>query len=889
MCYYIKWNKDSSGEYQEVRPIFPIDVIPANHPMTTAGLGNSACDTFACAGGSGDQEADDVSFFWWDFEALSANQFLQAADMQTISMPGPNAFYAYSYPYSWSANTGRELSNTINMFFLTTDCTDTNCNKIYQFYILDKAWDGTGGDYQMSLTVTNPLDPKNSDPIDFHDIYATSGAGSPFPNSDRNAETFVHTTTFSNKETLPIMLRDDPWNAYEYDGGDVYSFNWHWLECCTDGMVLGPLYRSNSPYTMTYEGDCANMVQLAQGARISMWNPFGAAYADRSVTTSCTAADSTTYSEWIHYDVPMHQTCSQSGTGGIQIEAMPCDHADACESFDNCGECTSQPHCGWDETNSECKAECTDNTVLVHGGGTCQTCSEITNPHTCMCEPGCGWAPIDGKCISGTPDYPSEEVFIAQWETKGCGECPVDGPKSQCYRASYNEKNHFAGTGNYQMEYAVLPATNFPVGHPVENMGKAECSQVEATETWEERWKVDRDAGLNAKNMGKMAGAETLPGAVVFMAYDYPAAYSTNTGFEGSNSMVTYLVQGDDCQTYLVVLIDDASTSKGGYLQLEMVTGGGLNHVSPASSAKNPSDVGDMIAFQNDPEASGAGSSAVPVQFDEYTRNDENSTTIKWKWSSDFNDGGVIGPLPMNLDWSVSLSVVTKETRGLDTFKLGTYDAERCDIGFVTAPIQKATEKWGGIRYDAMECTEWCQRYTDCTSCVNDEQCQFYNGQCVSADAYVYQDASCARPTAPPATKLMSRWAESFERESVADGNCDSAAVIRFGLPSSLTMTCPCTSRYKYFVTVYDETMTPVYTVDGVAPRLDYQYTFVDLCNTLGDAPVIEAGEVYYVYSYLCIAQGTLGRDECSPVQIDRLPAEGTLELSPPPPSPPPP
>ena len=64
-----------------------------------------------------------------------------------------------------------------------------------------------------------------------------------------------------------------------------------------------------------------------------------------------------------------------------------------------------------------------------------------------------------------------------------------------------------------------------------------------------------------------------------------------------------------------------------------------------------------------------------------------------------------------------------------------------------------------------------------------------------------------------------------------------------------------------------------------MAPRLDYQYTFTDLCNTIGDAAVIRAGEVYTVYSYLCIVQGTLGRDECSPVQIDRLPAEGLLEL----------
>ena len=64
-----------------------------------------------------------------------------------------------------------------------------------------------------------------------------------------------------------------------------------------------------------------------------------------------------------------------------------------------------------------------------------------------------------------------------------------------------------------------------------------------------------------------------------------------------------------------------------------------------------------------------------------------------------------------------------------------------------------------------------------------------------------------------------------------------------------------------------------------IPPRLDYQYTFIDFGPTLTD------GTTYHAYSYLCIQQGTLKRDDCSPVQIDTF----TLSLSPPPPSPPPP
>ena len=84
------------------------------------------------------------------------------------------------------------------------------------------------------------------------------------------------------------MLRDDPWNQYTYDAATGrYNFHWYWLECCTDGMVLGPLpycckeQADGSPspgYNITYEADCANMVGLAQGTRINMWNLLGPAY-----------------------------------------------------------------------------------------------------------------------------------------------------------------------------------------------------------------------------------------------------------------------------------------------------------------------------------------------------------------------------------------------------------------------------------------------------------------------------------------------------------------------------------------------------------------------------------------------------------------------------------
>ena len=121
------------------------------------------------------------------------------------------------------------------------------------------------------------------------------------------------------------------------------------------------------------------------------------------------------------------------------------------------------------------------------------------------------------------------------------------------------------------------------------------------------------------------------------------------------------------------------------------------------------------------------------------------------------------------------------------------------------------------------------------------------------------------------------RGAEAYERESVIDG-FDSQMVIRYALPAGLDMSCPYAQRYRICTTIYSSIMEPVYEA-CVPPRLDYQYTFVDF------GPMLTDNTLYHAYSYLCVEQGTLARDDCSPVTIDTF----TLQIAPPPPSPPPP
>jgi hypothetical protein len=888
MCYYIKWN-NNGDDYREVRPIFPVDQIPNDHPMITTGLnaGNSSCVSIAST----------RSWFWWDFTTLSANQFLTATGRQTITMPGVNAFYAYSYPYSWSANTGRETANTINMFFLE----DAN-EDFFHFYIIDKAWDGSGGTLTMRLSGMPPVFGNSVHPIGsgqptpgsasgssiaFHDRY-TGATGTVYPNS----ATF-NANSAPTEGVLPIMLRDDPWNTYTYETSTGrYRFNWVFLECCTDGMVLGPMPNAdtgNPGFNVTYETDCSSMTGLAQGTRISMWNPRGPAYnpggcngaALREPVSGVARA-----ANWIHYDVPMDQSCSW--TSGIQLSALPCQNA--CARYTNCGECNSQLECGWSDSSNSCRAICDDSSGITIYGQTCSVCSAMDNAFDCMCEPGCGWAPLDnrtssgplGKCISGTPDYPSDQsVTVVQWETKGCpadcGQesppwgirtpyvtasqcCPRDGARSQCYRAAYNEKVGYAST-QLMDEYGVMPATSYPEHHPKVALGVAGRANASAHLPALDMWSREGDTNPDGPS------AEVVNGSVAFFAYSYPHGYSSNTGNEATNSMVTFLVQGDDCLTYLLVLVDRAGDGSGGYLQLNMTTTGvspnDFGLVGDSSGGGIGGINGAPITFLNDPQ--GRSSS-----YDTYN----SGGIVSWEWDECCNDGMVVGPLPYGRDWSVNMQVITRETRGLDTFKIGTYDAERNDVGFVTANIRKATPRWGGVQYDSMECTNWCQRYTDCAACFRDEQCQFSSahGGCIAADAYIY-DFGCARPVNALTTRIMSRGGESFEREARLDG-FDSQMVIRYGLPSGLDMTCPCAQRYRIFTTIYTAAMEPVYQTAGTPPRLDYQYTFIDFGPTLLD------NTQYHAYSYLCVEQGTLGRDDCSPVQIDTF----TLQLSSPPP-----
>ena len=71
-------------------------------------------------------------------------------------MHGPTALYAYGYPYYWSANTHRERSNTATMLTLKD-----SAQMMYVMYIIDMAWDGSGGSMDLDVVASGSIIPSS--------------------------------------------------------------------------------------------------------------------------------------------------------------------------------------------------------------------------------------------------------------------------------------------------------------------------------------------------------------------------------------------------------------------------------------------------------------------------------------------------------------------------------------------------------------------------------------------------------------------------------------------------------------------------------------------------------------------------------------------------------
>ena len=70
-------------------------------------------------------------------------------------------------------------------------------------------------------------------------------------------------------QLVDTIVRDDIWNAYTWDqqAGNGH-FSWYWLECCTDGMILGVL-PTQEAWTYTFFWDLAKTQNMDGGSPAS--------------------------------------------------------------------------------------------------------------------------------------------------------------------------------------------------------------------------------------------------------------------------------------------------------------------------------------------------------------------------------------------------------------------------------------------------------------------------------------------------------------------------------------------------------------------------------------------------------------------------------------------
>ena len=84
--------------------------------------------------------------------------------------------------------------------------------------------------------------------------------------------------------------------------------------------------------------------------------------------------------------------------------------------------------------------------------------------------------------------------------------------------------------------------------------------------------------------------------------------------------------------------------------------------------------------------------------------------SFTWKWGKCCTDGLVLGPFPSS---AFTMSIEVKETKGLDTLRIGSYSVATSTITFPAEDPAAA----GEIRVHGLTCNAFCSAFTNCGEC----------------------------------------------------------------------------------------------------------------------------------------------------------------------------
>ena len=158
-------------------------------------------DAAEVCGDDADNDCDPLTLCTWVEQGGEIFEFDPVPGVQ-----GPVPWYRYGSPEVASANTGYEISNKTQLILYEDDL-----GQLYLVIIHDRYDDGSGGYVDVSFT----------------DMVGASW-----------------------------VMYDDPPNSDTYGMNSTTGVGWakwHWVDCCTDGGVLGPIETNAGGYDFTIQ------------------------------------------------------------------------------------------------------------------------------------------------------------------------------------------------------------------------------------------------------------------------------------------------------------------------------------------------------------------------------------------------------------------------------------------------------------------------------------------------------------------------------------------------------------------------------------------------------------------------------------------------------------
>ena len=560
----------------------------------------------------------------------------------------------------------------------------------------------------------------------------------------------------------------------------------------------------------------------------------------------------------VKYDIMPHMQ-AKCPYHGVQLRNSRC--STYCSQHSTCGMCSGDMWCAWNTQSSSCVNNPANtsftpgtaypfdatgsNSFYVGFGMTCPSCAAQTNAYDCLAlaaSDGCGWAalPAPGKCISGNPDYPSDHtVTVVQW-----------APPSMCYMFSYNTKKAFA---EYKLmhEFGIYPITRWMADHPkvADGVCGGGTNGTAGGSSYAGELILPYSYWSPTGHMDSSTGdCELVSSGVAFYAYDYPFNYSANVGSRGGgmygkDAARIFLVQDTSDTTYMLMIIDVPLDRNVGTLTMSLqsnvnVTMNFTDDPGPAFDSSYGSSgsllLADTVEYQNISTVGG--------------RN--NSWMLNFNWGGLDSDGLVVGPLAPQDSWKIDFQAHADISHGANFFDIGSYDSAKGAIGYPSIEVGSristkfATEEWGGVSIQAMECTDYCQaRYDTCEECNADERCQFarLNGGCVSALAYVPSNG-CPAPPEPPE--------RVYANVAMPYSYGQTALMLKIRRPDKLNFACPCV--YHYYVVLYkhDDPLNEVGYKSNVEVRESERFSYTQFTG-------LEPGTSYVAHVWVC------SQDEC--------------------------